>query len=63
MTGQSSIDLPYSCCKLPPQPKSDQLKNSGVPFMAQQKRTLNSIHEDTGSIPGVSQWVKDWVLP
>ena len=31
--------------------------------MAQQVKNLNSIHEEEGLIPGLSQWVKDLALP
>ena len=35
----------------------------GIPIVAQQVMNLTSIHEDTSSIPGLTQLVKEPTLP
>ena len=34
----------------------------GVPIMVQQLKNPTSIHENVGSLPGLTQWVKDLAL-
>ena len=35
----------------------------GVTIVAQLVTNLTSAHEDEGSLPGLTQWVKDLALP
>ena len=41
---------------------ADPLRAWGVPVVVQWVRTLASVCDDAGSIPGLAQWVKDLVV-
>ena len=43
--------------------RGEVVKDVWSPHDGSAEMNLTSIHEDTGSIPGLAQWVKDLALP
>ena len=41
----------------------DEKPKPGCSHRVSVEKNLTGIHEDTGSIPGLAQWVKDLALP
>ena len=43
--------------------KQTNKTSPGVPFVVQRVKNPTSVHEDAGSIPGLTQWAQDPELP
>ena len=66
-----NAEAPFQCkymgpnlnCTSEPPGKSFKNTDRGVPVVAQQVKNPTSIHKAAGSIPGLTQWVKELALP
>ena len=65
MIGAEGDSRTYARLEKVPKPGKGNIKKSGlgVPVVVQWLMKPTSIHENTGLIPGLPQWVKDPVLP
>ena len=66
-SGPLAWEHPYAVGAALENAKSQKIKIKkhveGGPVMAQRLTNMTSIHEDVSSIPNLTQWVKDLVLP
>ena len=58
----TSWSLSFHICKVVTK-KKKKILASGVPTVAQWVKNPINIHKDAGSIPGLTQWINNLVLP